>query len=91
LTLKELAPVRLIKNKFYQDLQVLYEKCPTKDELLTFLGRARAKRGMFEGDLIEGELEIGQIAGLIQEKISRRNHFRNDCRLQCGKTRNSCY
>jgi enoyl-[acyl-carrier protein] reductase II len=52
LTLKELAPVRLIKNKFYQDLQVLYEKCPTKDELVTFLGRARAKRGMFEGDLI---------------------------------------
>jgi enoyl-[acyl-carrier protein] reductase II len=48
-------------NKFYQDLQVLYEKCPTKDELLTFLGRAK-KRGMFEGDLIEGELEIGQIA-----------------------------
>jgi enoyl-[acyl-carrier protein] reductase II len=67
LTLKELAPVRLIKNKFYQDLQVLYEKCPTKDELVTFLGRARAKRGMFEGDLIEGELEIGQIAGLIEE------------------------
>ncbi|MFT4984068.1 MAG: enoyl-[acyl-carrier protein] reductase II [Flavobacterium sp.] len=67
LTLKELAPVRLIKNKFYQDLQVLYEKCPTKDELVTFLGRARAKRGMFEGDLIEGELEIGQIASLIQE------------------------
>jgi enoyl-[acyl-carrier protein] reductase II len=67
LTLKELAPVRLIKNKFYQDLQVLYEKCPTKDELVTFLGRARAKRGMFEGDLIEGELEIGQIASLIRE------------------------
>ena len=67
LTLKELAPVRLIKNKFYQDLQVLYEKCPTKDELVTLLGRARAKRGMFEGDLIEGELEIGQIASLIQE------------------------
>jgi enoyl-[acyl-carrier protein] reductase II len=67
LTLKELAPVRLIKNKFYQDLQVLYEKCPTKDELVTFLGRARAKRGMFEGDFSEGELEIGQIAGLIQE------------------------
>jgi enoyl-[acyl-carrier protein] reductase II len=67
LTLKELAPVRLIKNKFFQDLQNLYEKCPTKDELVTLLGRARAKRGMFEGDLIEGELEIGQIAGLIHE------------------------
>ena len=67
LTLKELAPVRLIKNKFFQDVQSLYEQCPTKDELIALLGRARAKRGMFEGDLIEGELEIGQIAGLIHE------------------------
>ncbi|MGZ9733930.1 NAD(P)H-dependent flavin oxidoreductase [Flavobacterium sp. GNP002] len=67
LTLKELAPVRLIKNKFYQDVQQLYETCPTKEELISLLGRARAKRGMFEGDLIEGELEIGQIAGLIND------------------------
>ncbi|WP_333878949.1 NAD(P)H-dependent flavin oxidoreductase [Flavobacterium sp.] len=67
LTLKELAPVRLIKNKFYEDLQALYAKCPSQEELKTLLGRARAKRGMFEGDLIEGELEIGQIAGLIHE------------------------
>ncbi|NHM06213.1 nitronate monooxygenase [Flavobacterium sp. CYK-4] len=67
LTLKELAPVRLIKNKFYNDLQDLYSKCPTPEELKALLGRARAKRGMFEGDLIEGELEIGQIAGLIDE------------------------
>jgi len=67
LTLKELAPVRLIKNKFYNDLQELYAKCPTNEELKELLGRARAKRGMFEGDLIEGELEIGQIAGLIHE------------------------
>ncbi len=66
-TLKELAPVRLIKNKFYQDVQELYAKCPSTDELKQLLGRARAKRGMFEGDLIEGELEIGQIAGLIHE------------------------
>lgn len=66
-TLKELAPVRLIKNKFYQDLQELYAKCPSTEELKSLLGRARAKRGMFEGDLIEGELEIGQIAGLIHE------------------------
>lgn len=66
-TLKELTPVRLIKNKFYQDIQDLYEKCPTKEELKELLGRARAKQGMFEGDLIEGELEIGQIAGLIQD------------------------
>ncbi|MGQ7946897.1 NAD(P)H-dependent flavin oxidoreductase [Flavobacterium sp. WC2509] len=69
LTLKELAPVRLIKNKFYQDVQQLYEKCPSKEELVTLLGRARAKRGIFEGDLEEGELEIGQIAGLIKEVL----------------------
>jgi len=67
LTLKELAPVRLVKNKFYQDVQDLYEKCPTKEDLTALLGRARAKKGMFEGDLEEGELEIGQIAGLIHE------------------------
>ncbi|MCI4443210.1 MAG: nitronate monooxygenase [Lentimicrobium sp.] len=66
-TLKELAPVRLIKNKFYEDVQNLYSKCPTKEELSGLLGRARAKHGMFEGDLDEGELEIGQIAGLIHE------------------------
>lgn len=67
LTLKELAPVRLIKNKFYDDVQELYAKCPTPEDLKALLGRARAKRGMFEGDLVEGELEIGQIAGLIHE------------------------
>jgi enoyl-[acyl-carrier protein] reductase II len=69
LTLKELAPVRLIKNKFYHDVQELYTTCPSKEELVTLLGRARAKRGMFEGDLDEGELEIGQIAGLIKEVL----------------------
>lgn len=67
LTLKELAPVRLIKNKFFNDVQELYAKCPTPEDLKTLLGRARAKRGMFEGDLEEGELEIGQIAGLIHD------------------------
>lgn len=66
-TLKELAPVRLIKNKFYNDLQELYTNCPSKEDLETLLGKRRAKRGMFEGDLIEGELEIGQIAGLIHD------------------------
>ena len=65
LTLKELAPVRLIKNKFYNDLQDLYKTAPTPEQLKELLGRARAKRGMFEGDLEDGELEIGQIAGLI--------------------------
>lgn len=67
LTLKELAPVRLVKNKFYNDIQELYKKCPSVEELKSLLGRARAKKGMFEGDLIEGELEIGQIAGLIHD------------------------
>ena len=67
LTLKELAPVRLIKNKFYHDIQDLYLKCPSTEDLKALLGRARAKKGMFEGDLEEGELEIGQIAGLIHE------------------------
>lgn len=67
LTLKELAPVRLIKNKFFNDVQELYKKSPTIDQLKALLGRARAKRGMFEGDLDEGELEIGQISGLIHD------------------------
>jgi len=67
LTLKELAPVRLIKNKFYNEVQELYKKKPTKEEIQRLLGKARAKKGMFEGDLDEGELEIGQIAGLIHE------------------------
>jgi enoyl-[acyl-carrier protein] reductase II len=67
LTLKELAPVRLLKNKFYEELQAFYKTNPTPEELKAFLGRARAKRGMFEGDLDEGELEIGQISGLIND------------------------
>ncbi|WP_109437067.1 nitronate monooxygenase family protein [Aquimarina sp. AU119] len=67
LTLKELAPVRLLKNKFYNDVTELYSKGPSIDELKALLGRARAKRGMFEGDLNEGELEIGQVSGLIQD------------------------
>lgn len=66
-TLKELAPVRLIKNKFYHDVQDLYGKGATVEALQQLLGRARAKRGMFEGDLVEGELEIGQISGLIHD------------------------
>lgn len=67
LTLKELAPVRLIKNKFYYDIVDLYKTAPTLEDLRELLGRARAKRGMFEGDLEEGELEIGQVSGLIQD------------------------
>ncbi|WP_035695929.1 NAD(P)H-dependent flavin oxidoreductase [Christiangramia portivictoriae] len=67
LTLKELAPVRLLKNKFFEDVQELYTKSPSKEDLTALLGRARAKKGMYEGDLEEGELEIGQISGLINE------------------------
>lgn len=67
LTLKELAPVRLVRNKFFNDVQELYQKDPSVEEIKELLGRARAKRGMFEGDLDEGELEIGQVAGLIHE------------------------
>ena len=67
LTLKELAPVRLLKNKFYHDVQEAYTKGATVEELKTLLGKARAKKGMFEGDMEEGELEIGQVSGLIHE------------------------
>ncbi|CAM1356914.1 NAD(P)H-dependent flavin oxidoreductase [Tenacibaculum ascidiaceicola] len=67
LTLKELAPVRLVKNKFFQEVQELYQQNPTIEQLKELLGRARAKRGMFEGNLDDGELEIGQVAGLIHE------------------------
>jgi enoyl-[acyl-carrier protein] reductase II len=66
-TLKELAPVRLIKNKFFNDIQEAYANCASVEDLKTLLGRARAKKGMFEGDLVDGELEIGQIAGLIHD------------------------
>ena len=67
LTLKELAPVRLLKNKFFNDVQELYKQAPTPEQLNDLLGRGRAKKGMFEGDLVEGELEIGQISGLIHD------------------------
>jgi enoyl-[acyl-carrier protein] reductase II len=67
LTLKELTPVRLIKNEFYERVQELYKQHGGVDQLEKLLGRGRAKKGMFEGDLFEGELEIGQIAGLIHE------------------------
>ena len=67
LTLKELAPVRLIKNAFFNELQTAYANGASVEDLKTLLGRARAKRGMFEGDLEQGELEIGQISGLIDD------------------------
>ena len=67
LTLKELTPVRLLKNKFYRDIEKAYNDCASPAELKSLLGRARAKRGMFEGDLEEGELEIGQVSALIHD------------------------
>jgi enoyl-[acyl-carrier protein] reductase II len=65
LTLKDLTPVRLLKNSFYEAVQKSYQSCETKEQRAELLGRGRAKKGMFEGDLIEGELEIGQISGMI--------------------------
>ena len=67
LTLKELTPVRLVKNDFYKKLETAYEQNASAEELNQLLGRGRAKKGMFEGDLVEGELEIGQISGLIDK------------------------
>jgi enoyl-[acyl-carrier protein] reductase II len=67
LTMKKLTPVRLIKNQFYKQVQEAEDNCATTDEMNDLLGRARAKKGMFEGDLNEGELEIGQVSSIIRE------------------------
>lgn len=69
LTLKELAPVRMVKNKFFNELEDIYVNGRDKDALIASLGRARAKRGMFEGDMEDGELEIGQVSALIDEVL----------------------
>ncbi len=67
LTMKQLVPVRLIKNKFYNDVQDAENRCASNDELQQLLGRGRAKLGMFEGNLDEGELEIGQVAAMLND------------------------
>lgn len=67
LTLKQLTPVRLIRNKFYEQVRLAEERGAGADELKQILGRARAKKGMFEGDLDEGELEIGQVSGMLRD------------------------
>ena len=67
LSLKSLTPVRLIKNPFYDLVKQAEQNCASKDELTQLLGRGRAKKGMFEGDMVEGELEIGQVASMIHE------------------------
>ncbi len=67
LTLKELTPVRLIRNAFYEKIERAYQNDATPEELTALLGRGRAKKGMFEGDLTEGELEVGQVASLVKK------------------------
>ncbi len=67
LMLKKLVPVRLLKNKFFDEVQKAENMCATAEELNNLLGKGRAKRGMFEGDLEDGELEIGQIASIVNE------------------------
>jgi enoyl-[acyl-carrier protein] reductase II len=67
LSLKQLTPVRLLKNKFFHEIYEAETRGATREELMQLLGRARAKKGMFEGDLEEGELEIGQVSALIKE------------------------
>lgn len=69
LTLKELAPVRMMRNAFFAQVQAAYARGASVDELKVLLGRGRAKRGMFEGDLEEGELEIGQVSGAIRDVL----------------------
>ena len=66
LTLKEITPVSLINNPFYQEIQAIYERNGTPEELAAHLGRGRAKKGMFEGDLDAGELEVGQVSAMIR-------------------------
>ncbi|MFM7636344.1 MAG: NAD(P)H-dependent flavin oxidoreductase, partial [Crocinitomicaceae bacterium] len=67
LTLKELTPVRLLKNEFFEKVQEAYKNDASINELQELLGRGRAKKGMFEGNLVDGELEIGQVSSLINE------------------------
>ena len=70
LTLKELTAVRLIKNDFYNQIQNAYNENATYEELRQLLGKGRAKKGMFEGDLVNGELEIGQVSAILDEILS---------------------
>lgn len=77
LTLKELAPVRMVKNKFFNELEGIYNVGRNTEALLASLGRARAKKGMFEGDMDEGELEIGQVSALIDEVLPVKTVFEN--------------
>ncbi|WP_228414733.1 NAD(P)H-dependent flavin oxidoreductase [Chryseobacterium sp. G0201] len=77
LTLKELAPVRMVKNKFFNELEGIYQTGRNTEALVASLGRARAKRGMFEGDMEDGELEIGQVSALIHDILPVETVFSN--------------
>jgi enoyl-[acyl-carrier protein] reductase II len=67
--LTELAPVRMMRNPFFEEVRQAYARCATPEELKALLGRARAKRGMFEGDLEQGELEIGQVGATLKDVL----------------------
>ncbi len=90
LTLKELAPVRMLKNPFYQQIQEAYKRCASAEELKTLLGRARAKHGMFEGNLEEGELEIGQVSAIIHD-IKPAAQIIEDMMQEYNQAKNAVY
>lgn len=77
LTLKELNPVRLLRNRFFTEIAEAYQRCATREELSQLLGRSRARKGMFEGDLDEGELEIGQVSGMIRDILPAKEIIQN--------------
>ena len=85
LTLKELTPVRLIKNQFYQEVQNAYQNNYSKEQLEELLGRGRAKKGMFEGDLVNGELEIGQVSATINSLCTAESVV-HELMADCKKT-----
>lgn len=77
LMMKQLAPVRLIKNEFYEQVQLAEDKGASIEELQNLLGRGRAKKGIFEGDMVDGELEIGQVASMIREEKTVKEIFKD--------------
>lgn len=79
LSMKQVVPVRLMKNKFFKEVQAAEQRGATTDELKQLLGRGRAKKGMFEGDLEEGELEIGQVSALINKILPAKEIVKNIC------------
>jgi enoyl-[acyl-carrier protein] reductase II len=79
LSMKQVVPVRLMKNKFFKEVQAAEQRGATTDELKQLLGRGRAKKGMFEGDIEEGELEIGQVSALINKILPAKEIVKNIC------------